>query len=111
MAETQGFRRFKAVRDGAHGAGPKERIGSSSAETVQVARRGHKPEGTIVRTTRVTATVARIDYAKRAVTVEGPNGKAVVVHAGPEVQRFNEIKKGDQIVIEMTERLAVSVTH
>jgi hypothetical protein len=90
---------------------PKETVGSSSSETVEVARRGHKPEGTIVRANRVVATVTKIDYKKRTATVEGPDGKKVVVHAGPEVKRFNEVKKGDQIVIEITETLAVSVTH
>lgn len=90
---------------------PKESVGSSSSETVEVARRGHKPEGTIVRANRVVATVTKIDYKKRTAEVEGPEGKKVVVHAGPEVRRFNEVKKGDQIVIEITEALAVSVSH
>jgi hypothetical protein len=31
------------------------------------------------------------------------------VHAGPEVKRFNEVKKGDQVVVQVTEALAVSV--
>ncbi|HVM80071.1 MAG TPA: hypothetical protein VMU06_13700 [Stellaceae bacterium] len=90
---------------------PKDTVSITSSETVQVARRGHKPEGTIVRTERVVATVTKIDYTKRSVTVQGPEGRKVILHAGPEVKRFNEIKKGDQIAIEMTETLAVSVTR
>lgn len=77
----------------------------------EVARRGHKPEGTIVRANRVIATVTKIDYKKRTATAEGPDGKKVFVHAGPEVRRFNEVKKGDRIAIEITEALAVSVSH
>jgi len=88
---------------------PEGSEGASASTTVEVARRGHKPEGTIAKTTTVVATVTAINYKQRTATLQAPDGNSVNVHAGPEVKRFNEVKKGDQVVVQVTEALAVSV--
>ena len=81
----------------------------TASETVEVVRHGHKPEGTFVKTITVVATVTAIDHRRRTATLRGPDGNSTEVRAGPEVKRFNEVKKGDQVVVEITEALAVSV--
>jgi hypothetical protein len=48
----------------------------------------------------VTATVESIDVAKREVTLKGPQGNHVTLTVGEKVQRLNEVKKGDQVIVE-----------
>jgi len=42
-------------------------------------------------TVKVTAAVKAVDYDKRLITLQGPDGKAFTVEAGPEVKRLKEI--------------------
>jgi hypothetical protein len=69
-----------------------------------------RPGGTIVNTTTVTATVDAIDYNKRKVTLKGVDGNTVTVDVGPEVKNLKQIKKGDQVVVDQVESLAIIVT-
>ena len=48
----------------------------------------------------VTATVESIDVANREVTLKGPEGNLVTLNVGEKVQRLNEVKKGDQVIVE-----------
>jgi len=82
---------------------------TETTEAVQVAQRGHKPESTVVRAVTSVATVTAIDYKKRMVTLQRSDGTSSTIHVGPEVKRLNDVKKGDQVVVEVTEALAVSV--
>jgi hypothetical protein len=88
---------------------PEGETGVSQAEKVELAPKGHGPGGVIATTTSAVATVTDIDYKKRIAKVQRPDGEIVTVHATPEMKRFNEVKKGDQVVIEVTEAIAVSV--
>ncbi len=76
---------------------------------VQVAPKGAKPGAVAVDTVEVTATVEAIDYQKRTVTLKGPEGKTRTIKVDPGVKRFNEVKKGDELVLRYTEALAISV--
>jgi hypothetical protein len=60
-------------------------------------------------TSSITATVEAIDTAHRELTLKGPGGKVVVLQVPEAVKRFNEIKVGDQVVIRVTEALALAV--
>jgi hypothetical protein len=82
---------------------------ATEATAVEVARKGQKPAGVVVDTTEVTATVEAIDYAKRTVTLKGPQGGTRTLKVDPSVKRFNEVKAGDQVVVRVTEALAISV--
>lgn len=82
---------------------------TETTEAVQVAQRGHKPESTVVRAVTSVATVTDIDYKKRMVTLKRSDGTSKTIHVGPDVKRLNDVKKGDQVVVEITEALAVSV--
>jgi hypothetical protein len=57
----------------------------------------------------VTATVEAIDAAKRLVTLKGPDGNSLVVHAGPEVKNFAQIKVGDLVVVRYVEALTLEL--
>jgi hypothetical protein len=76
---------------------------------VQVAAKGQKPAGVIVDAVEITATVEAIDYNKRTVTLKGPEGKTRTIKVDPSVKRFKEVKKGDEVVVRVTEALAIAV--
>ncbi len=79
-------------------------------QTIQLAPKGQKPGGYVSDTVRITANVEAIDYQKRTLTLKGPAGNIKTFTIGESVKRFNEIKKGDQVVVKHTEALAISVT-
>ena len=60
-------------------------------------------------TVKVTATITAIDAATRAVTLKGPQGKEIVITAGPEVKNFAQMKVGDQVNAEYVEALTIEL--
>ncbi len=76
---------------------------------VEVAPRGKKPAGVVVETTEITASVEAIDYKARTVTLKGPQGNVRTIKVDPSVKNFDNVKKGDQIVLRHTEAVVVSV--
>ena len=60
-------------------------------------------------TVQVTATITAIAAATRAVTLKGPQGREVVVTAGPEVRNFAQMKVGDQVDVEYVEALTLEL--
>ena len=56
-----------------------------------------------------TARVEKIDYETRMITLSGTNGKRVTIEAGPEIKRFNEIKQGDMITMQIVKQTIVRV--
>jgi len=60
-------------------------------------------------TIKVSAAVKAIDYDKRLITLQGQDGKAFTVEAGPEVKRLKEIKSGDTVVVQYTQALAAEL--
>lgn len=58
---------------------------------------------------KVKATIEDIDRAERVLTLKGPEGNFVIVQAGPEVKRFDQLKVGDEISATYTESIAFSV--
>ena len=55
----------------------------------------------------LTATVEAIDMEKRILTVRGPEGLPLKVHAGKEVINLPQVRVGDKIVLEYLQSLAV----
>lgn len=66
-------------------------------------------KATVKETVKVTAAVKAIDYDKRLITLQGKDGQALTVEAGPDVKRLKEIKAGDTVVVEYTEALAAEL--
>jgi translation elongation factor P/translation initiation factor 5A len=60
-------------------------------------------------TVKATAAVKAVDYDKRLITLQGPDGKVFTVEAGPEVKRLKEIKAGDTVVVQYTQALAAEL--
>jgi hypothetical protein len=60
-------------------------------------------------TVKLSATVAAIDKATRAVTLKGPKGNEFTVTAGPDVKNFDQIKVGDQVTLEYFEALSLQL--
>ena len=56
-----------------------------------------------------TSTVEDIDYKTRAITLKGENGDVVTTTVGPEVTRFEKIKKGDIVTVDYLASVTVVV--
>jgi hypothetical protein len=82
---------------------------AEETKAVQRAAPGGKPGAVAVETTEMTAKVEDIDYKARTVTLRGPQQKTATIKVDKSVKRFNEVKKGDEIVIRHTEALAIDV--
>jgi hypothetical protein len=68
------------------------------------------PQGeTELNTVEVTATVANVEYARRIVTFNGPNGTTRNIRIAPGVQGLNSIQPGDRVVMLLTRAVAIDV--
>jgi hypothetical protein len=63
----------------------------------------------MVDTVQVTADVEAVDYQKRTITLKGAQGNVRTYKVGDAVQRLNEVKTGDQVVLRVTDALAILV--
>jgi hypothetical protein len=88
---------------------PDEPPFAEGGSAVQVAAPGQKPGAIAVDTAEMRARVEDIDYKARTVTLRGPQQKTVTLKVDKDVKRFNEVKKGDEIVVRHTEALAINV--
>jgi hypothetical protein len=82
---------------------------AEEAKAVQVASPGERPGAIAIDTAEMTARVEDIDYKNRTVTLRGPQQKTATLKVGKEVKRFDEVKKGDEIVVRHTEAVAINV--
>jgi hypothetical protein len=55
------------------------------------------------------ARVEEIDYETRMITLSGTNGRRLTIEAGPEIKRFNEIKQGDMITMQIVKQTIIRV--
>lgn len=68
-----------------------------------------KEAAVIGESAKITATVEAIDQKTREVTLKGPKGGMVSFVAGPEVKNLAQVQKGDEVVVEYAQALAVSL--
>jgi hypothetical protein len=78
-------------------------------DAVGVAPKGAKPGMVVVQTDAVTAKVMAVDVKGRTITLMGPEGKTKKFKVDKSVKRLNEIKKGDDITLRVTQALAIDV--
>lgn len=78
-------------------------------ETIQAAPKGDKPAVVVTDTFEMTAKVEAIDYEKRTVTLRGPEGNVKTFPVGQRVKNFNNVKVGDEVVLRLTEAMAIVV--
>jgi len=79
-------------------------------ETQSVKRdTGKKPGGTIETVGFLTARVDEIDYKTRVVKLALPEGQSLKFTVGDQAKRFNEVKKGDEVVVQYMQKLTIKV--
>jgi hypothetical protein len=88
---------------------PNEPPFAEEGSAIQLAPKGAKPGAVAVETREMTARVEDIDYKTRTVTLRGPQQKTATLKVDKSVKRFDEVKKGDEIVIRHTEAMAIDV--
>lgn len=81
----------------------------SASASVEVAPKGEKPSGRMVRTREMTANVEAVDPAKHTVTLKGPEGNKQTLAVDPRVD-LGKINVGDKVDVQLTEALALKVT-
>lgn len=76
---------------------------------MQLAEKGATPGGVIVTVKQVQARVDDINYDARTVVLTGPEGDPVKLVVDDRVKRFNEVKKGDIVVVRYTEAIGMKM--
>jgi hypothetical protein len=82
---------------------------AGQVETVEVAPKGAKPGIIVTDTTEITARVEAIDYPLRTLSLKGPQGNLAPYAVDDSVRNFNSIKAGDEVVVRVTEAVAITV--
>jgi len=81
---------------------------NARATTVAPAAAGDKPSLNVTDTAELTGIVTAVEPDQRRATVRFPDGQVVNVKARPDVD-LSKVNKGDQVVIQTTQAVAVSV--
>lgn len=87
----------------------KEAPAASEKQTVELAPKGEKPGMIAVDTAEMTASVQKIDYKKRLITLKGPEGNERTFEVDKSAKKFKNIRKGDNVYIRFTQAVAISV--
>jgi Cu/Ag efflux protein CusF len=82
---------------------------AKETETITRAKPGEKPGGTIKTTGIMTARVEKINYQTREVSLKLAEGNTMNLTVGPQVKRLEEVHKGDEIVVQYTSTVTISV--
>jgi Cu/Ag efflux protein CusF len=73
------------------------------------AKTGEKPAGTVKTTGIMTATVEAINYQTREVSLSLPEGNIMKLTVGPQVTKLDEVRKGDEVVVQYSTTVSISV--
>ena len=68
-----------------------------------------RPGGTLETVGFLTAKVEEIDYKTRVVKLALPEGQSLKFTVGDQAKRFNEVKKGDEVVVQYMQKLTIKV--
>jgi hypothetical protein len=79
-------------------------------QTLMRAQPGQRPGAVQTKTTQITATVDSIDRDKREVTLHGPEGNTMTLKVGKDVEAFDRLQPGDQVVATSVETYRIDVT-
>ena len=88
------------------GPGDTQNIGSESQTS---AMPGQKPSGIRTMEGRLKTRIESIDYDKRTITFKNRKGVLTTYKFGKDAKRFDEVRRGDMLVIDYKETVAVSV--
>ena len=82
---------------------------ADESSAMELAEKGATPGGVVVSVKQVKARVDAINYDTRAVVLTGPEGNQVKLVVDERVQRLNEVKQGDIVVVRYTEALGMKM--
>jgi len=68
-----------------------------------------QPMKTIESTAKITATVERIDYVKRLLSLKSPSGQMVTVEVDPAVPNLDRVKVGDRVLATYREAIGAQI--
>jgi len=85
-------------------------VSDGSATLVSLAPVGAKPGGMLANATQVTATVTDINLKKHKATLQFPDGSKKTVAVRKDVDLAKR-KVGEQVVIRITDTMAITVEH
>jgi hypothetical protein len=88
--------------------GPGETM-NVGAESQSGALQGERPAGVRIIEGKLKTRVEAIDYEARTFTCKNRNGVLTTYKVSPDVKRFNEVRRGDMLVVEYRQSLAISV--
>jgi hypothetical protein len=88
------------------GPGDTMNIGSESQTS---ALPGAKPSGTRTIEGKLKTRVESIDYDNRTITFKNRKSVLTTYKVGPQAKRFDEIRRGDMLVVEYSQTLTLSV--
>jgi hypothetical protein len=83
--------------------------GAAFAQTGAVVAGSAPGKVGMAETVKIAATITAIDKATRDITLKGPQGREVVVTAGPDVKNFDNLKVGDQVNLQYIEALTLEL--
>jgi hypothetical protein len=90
-------------------AKPGEEFGDAASTMVTVAQPGEKPKLVLAEVVEALARITAIDKATRELTVTGPMGKSLTLQVPEGMEKFDELKVGDEVNARYVEAFAVSV--
>jgi len=82
---------------------------AGEVSTMELAEKGATPAGVIVNVKQIQARVEAIDHSERTVVLMGPQGNLVELAVDERVQRLNEVKAGDIVVVRYTEAVGMKM--
>ena len=80
---------------------------SSQGTTVQLARKGDTPGGSMVSVHEINAVVEEVNRDSRTITVRGPEGGPTEIAVGEDVKAYDEVEIGDTVTVQYSEGLAM----
>ncbi len=81
---------------------------STESSDMARAKAGEKPAGAVGRQITIIADVVAVDPKKKTITLKGPKGNVVELDV-KNPDHFKVVKKGDQVVVDYVEAVAISV--
>ncbi len=88
---------------------PGEEPSAGVGEAMRLAPKGATPGGVMVRVAQISGKIVAIDYNTRTVIVRGPRGNLREFVVSERVQRFDQLKVGDVVGLQVTEALAMEM--
>ncbi len=76
---------------------------------VSVAPKGAKPAILLAETIQMPARVAAVDLKAHTLTIQEPNGSRKTVTVDRSFKKLNEIRKGDDVILRLTEAVAIRI--